>query len=758
MDDALFKHPEELQAMPGAAIGGKAAGLLRLHSVGAPVPPWVVLPATAGIECTHTSEIFAALFAELSPNGEGLAVRSSGLSEDQSEASAAGIYETCFCASAAALPGAIERVLGSARGNRAAGYHGMSNRTAVDQDENTAGKAAPPSLIPPSGHGGMAVILQRRIAPVLSGVVFSAHPARARHDRVLIEAVHGECGALVDGTATPSRFEVDIASSTVVDLEPGAQGPDRLDEALATALIGWLLRLEDVFDAALDVEWAADASGLWLLQARPISRLAMSSSLRPPVPATSWFFDQRFHEPIHPITRTSLLPLILCTGVEEALRLRGMAVPQPLAFDFAGQVYVNLEAYHRLLRNLPSWLLTPDLRQLYPDNTCPARIPGLGLLWTGLPMLWRERKRVLGNVRSWDHFRDGLGARLAAISLPGADAPVAWQEAWRQLDALTEEFLCLHRWSIVLADYAYNVFLLTTALLPRTLRERARQRCLKRVRLVTADANAARATYTYGNGGDFLHRYGHRSASLDYATPTWAEELSGGEVEVNNVADPEEALPLARASTLVRLLEMREEQRFHWERILARQRALLVNAGRTLHARGLLVTPEHVWWLTWEELRAALDRSEGPNPARIAQRQRAHRIHAPVRRPTHLRPGTMDPDGALPKESGATLRGVGASPGLATGIAVVYQKLTDLPAQLPEGSILVLPCLDPAWTPLLRPVAGLVIERGGLLSHAAIIAREYGLPLVIGVPEATERIRTGESIKVDGDGGVVARV
>ena len=67
----------------------------------------------------------------------------------------------------------------------------------------------------------------------------------------------------------------------------------------------------------------------------------------------------------------------------------------------------------------------------------------------------------------------------------------------------------------------------------------------------------------------------------------------------------------------------------------------------------------------------------------------------------------------------------------------------------------MLPCLDPAWTQVLRHIAGLVIERGGLLSHAAIIAREYGIPLVIGVPEATERIKTGDEIEVDGENGVV---
>ena len=101
------------------------------------------------------------------------------------------------------------------------------------------------------------------------------------------------------------------------------------------------------------------------------------------------------------------------------------------------------------------------------------------------------------------------------------------------------------------------------------------------------------------------------------------------------------------------------------------------------------------------------------------------------------------------------LHGVGASTGTVRGTAFVVRQLKNLPETIPEGAILVLPCLDPAWTPILRQVAGLVIERGGLLSHAAIIAREYGIPLVIGVPEATERIITGDEIEVDGNGGIV---
>jgi rifampicin phosphotransferase len=81
--------------------------------------------------------------------------------------------------------------------------------------------------------------------------------------------------------------------------------------------------------------------------------------------------------------------------------------------------------------------------------------------------------------------------------------------------------------------------------------------------------------------------------------------------------------------------------------------------------------------------------------------------------------------------------------------------LDPLGARLEPGEILVAPSTDPGWTPLFLTAGGLVMEMGGAMSHGAVVAREYGLPAVVGVPEATERIRTGERITVDGLAGTV---
>jgi pyruvate,water dikinase len=78
-------------------------------------------------------------------------------------------------------------------------------------------------------------------------------------------------------------------------------------------------------------------------------------------------------------------------------------------------------------------------------------------------------------------------------------------------------------------------------------------------------------------------------------------------------------------------------------------------------------------------------------------------------------------------------------------------------ARLEPGEVLVAPSTDPGWTPLFLTAGALVMEMGGMMSHGAVVAREYGIPAVVGVPDATGRISTGDQVTVDGSAGTVAR-
>ena len=112
---------------------------------------------------------------------------------------------------------------------------------------------------------------------------------------------------------------------------------------------------------------------------------------------------------------------------------------------------------------------------------------------------------------------------------------------------------------------------------------------------------------------------------------------------------------------------------------------------------------------------------------------------------------SVEPDVAATAQE--TLQGTPASPGVVTAPARVI--LDPYGAHLEPGEILVAPSTDPGWTPLFLTAGGLVTETGGAMSHGVIVAREYGIPAVVGVPRATERIPAGSRLTVDGTAGTI---
>ena len=116
----------------------------------------------------------------------------------------------------------------------------------------------------------------------------------------------------------------------------------------------------------------------------------------------------------------------------------------------------------------------------------------------------------------------------------------------------------------------------------------------------------------------------------------------------------------------------------------------------------------------------------------------------------------MDPRllGWAEPEGGALLRGTPGSPGMAEGPVRVVRDAAEF-GRLRPGEVLVAPYTNPAWTPLFQQAVAVVVDSGGAMSHAAIVAREYGMPAVVGTGQATRRITTGQRVRVDGDRGVV---
>jgi len=285
----------------------------------------------------------------------------------------------------------------------------------------------------------------------------------------------------------------------------------------------------------------------------------------------------------------------------------------------------------------------------------------------------------------------------------------------------------------------------------------------------------------------FLTRYGHRAiAEIDLGLPRWSEDpshllgaianyqrldaaaLAPDAQFARGASEAEETIAtlLSRVHGPCRLLArkflrrvralagVREAPKFNIVRVFARGRAILAPVGAALAKDGRIATADDIWFLTLADARRALAGED--MRVRVAERRAEYRREERRRHiPRVLLSDGTDAEAAFASPTGdGAIRGTPASPGIARGPAHVL--LSPAGARLEPGEVLVAPATDPGWTPLFLTASALVMEMGGMMSHGAVVAREYGIPAVVGVPNATDRIVTGERVVVDGSAGTIA--
>ena len=316
------------------------------------------------------------------------------------------------------------------------------------------------------------------------------------------------------------------------------------------------------------------------------------------------------------------------------------------------------------------------------------------------------------------------------------------------------------------------------------------------------DAETLAAEYMQGKLPDqsqtavaaFLARYGVRGlAEIDLGRPRWREDptpvmqvlQSYLQIEAAERA-PDVAFQRGRAaaeagieqlaaavrrtrrgwfkSRLVRwaahrmraLAGLRESPKFAAVRIFGIMRAALLESGQAFVEKGVLSKPDDVCFLYMAELEA-LAAGEQRDWAHLVQERRQAYARERLRRQI---PQLLLSDGQAfyegertHQDNGHVITGSPVSPGMVEG--TVHVVLDPHGTQLAPGEILVCPGTDPSWTPLFLAASGLVMEVGGMMTHGSVVAREYGLPAVVGVHEATHRLHTGQRIRVDGNTGQI---
>ena len=210
---------------------------------------------------------------------------------------------------------------------------------------------------------------------------------------------------------------------------------------------------------------------------------------------------------------------------------------------------------------------------------------------------------------------------------------------------------------------------------------------------------------------------------------------------------------LRRAQSGLRFRETSKSVAVRWIALL---RWTMLELGDRLARRGVIAQRDDIFFLRPEELHAAAVGNDGPDAReRIASRRVEYERNAAVTPPTVVF-GRFDPEAHAPpavNEQTDLFRGFAVSSGLVRGKARVILHVGG--GHVLPGEVLVAPFTDPGWTPYFLNASAVVMDQGGVLSHGSIIAREYGIPCVVNVGPATEVIRTGQRLEVDGDRGVV---
>ncbi|SLN66404.1 PEP/pyruvate-binding domain-containing protein [Ruegeria meonggei] len=813
----LIVHQSD--ATDPTVVGGKAAALSNLARFGFNPPAFFVItesafrPGKTGPVAVRGLNV--SLGAALDALGPGpYAVRSSGRAEDGAEHSHAGQFDTVLNVSGGRVLQAAKQVWQS----------GFSETVATYRAVKSGGGAEAPSII-----------VQRMIDATAAGVAFSADPVTGQRNTVVVSAVKGLGDALVSGEVDGEDWTIDPAGQAeCAQASPEVLTPDQAHKIAALAR-----KAEQAFGVPQDIEWAFDADGLHILQARPITTELRPAALKDD---RLTIFDnsnivESYPGMVSPLTYSFALHVysrvyrafVQLLGVSDSAVAQNATIFDNLLGRIDGRVYYNLVNWYNALALLPGFSLNRDYMETMmgvsepmpreiTDAIGPAPAKGArkvveyaklatvagGLVWQAV-RLPRTRRNFYARLN------DVLGRNLDINAANATDLAAEYRHIESTLldrwDApLINDFLCmiafgasrnlLHKWlgedglllhndvmigqgDIVSAEPAQRIARMGGLVRDAGIADQLGAEC--RIETLAAFPSIAAEVQSY------LDKFGDRCteelklesiplrddpSSLLMAVAASAARPEGKR-HIGNEPDWKTQFP---ANPLKRQLSKwivgwakarvrdRENLRFERTRIFGHARRVFLGIGREFSARGLLSEPRDVFHLTTHEVLGAVEGfSLSPNlKAIVAQRQSedeaaSRRLDPPER--IEIRGPAIAPiwaqNAEVDNDPERVKTGTGCSAGHVTAQArVIRDPRTEA---LQPGDILVARHTDPGWIAVFSNAAAIVVERGSLLSHSAIVARELGIPCVVGLKGATQWIKDGETLSVDGASGKVER-
>lgn len=748
-------------------VGQKAATLSHLKRLGYPVPPgWVLLPGDDP----------EPLFELLNPSPKSpLVVRSSAIGEDSETASAAGQYETILSVtSREALPSALSRCFASYDAPAAVQYR---------RDRGLPDAA-------------MCVLIQKQVRGAFSGVAFSRDPIARQGDAVLIEALPGDAAQVVSGHVTPESYRVFVRESELplaasdsdwllpdevtLQVEGAGDVPPRLIQQVAFLA----RRLEAHYHGVpQDIEWSYDGQMLWLLQARPITTLlplwtrkiaaeVIPGLIRP----LTWSINR----PLTCGVWGNLFTLVLGD------RARGLDFNETATLHYS-HAYFNATLLGQLFLRMG---LPPDSLEFLTRGAKFSKPPITSTL-RNLPGLLRlaNRERQLERDFRQDYQRKFAPAIADLSQHPATN--LSETALLSRIDTILDLLKSATYYSILAplsaalrkAISKVSDDQLDNSATPEVAALRSLQELAVEARQVldrgqgTGDRGQSPFTFleATSEGRDILKqleqvidRYGYLSeVGTDIAVPTWKEapqpvrELFA-QFCLNPPPVQEGAIHRGKNSSVQRRFTLKGRVTEVYSRLLAELRWSMIALEQRWLQDGMLSEAGDIFFLEFEQIRYLVQHSDNGRvlsqenlPDRIAQRRQQLEQDRQLTVP-FLVYGTDPPAPSLSRQwqPSQQLRGIGASPGQVEGRVKVVRSLTAIP-EVDSDTILVVPYTDSGWAPLLARVGGLIAEVGGRLSHGAIVAREYRIPAVMDIPNATQQLQDGQLVRLDGQAGTV---
>ena len=802
-----------------ALVGGKALNLCKLINAGFPVPGGFVVTteahrramAAGGVLSDEIGAVIREAWRRLGMPP--VAVRSSATAEDLAAASMAGQYETFLdIRDEEGLLDAVRRCWASLDTPRTRAYLAEQG-IAI---ESVAMAVVVQRLVPAEVAGVLFTTNPRTGAAEMVieaswGLGESVVSGRVQPDILRVDRA---TGVVLEARLADKSTWIRPGGPAEEIVPEERRRAACLTSRDVDALLRLGLRAAQHFGKAQDLEWALSGGEVFLLQSRDITTLEDAEEYESLLRTTretlrerlagghpGWALHNLAETLPHPtpLTRSVISRFMSGAGGFGALyRLAGFE-PSEKVRDagflewIAGRVYMDLQrAPEMFFADFP-FRYDPDLLRHDPNAGQSAPTVPCGPLGRRVAV----GRRLARASAKLEHLAKNFDRELIEGHFPAFEA---WALSERDRD-LTK--LSADEWAAQWTECERKTLdeFAPRSLLPSLILGQAVEQLKEIVRenFWDTDADAAVNDLTVGleadltaqsNGdlrrvargersiADWIERYGHRApGEFDLAAPRWRERPEALRAMAERLAGGADPLDLHRAHAeraAARAAEMRARLRgrarvrfdaaFDRVRRYARfredgkhylmigyetLRRLALEAGRRLDIG------EDVFLLSRDELRDAL--RTGFAPLRLIERRRLRRrAEARCALPTFIDHSNVDELGEAPNVEGKNRwAAFPVSSGQATGPARIVRS-PESAGDLERGCVLVCPSTDPAWTPLFVNAGALVLERGGALSHGAVVAREMGLPAVV-LPNATALFFDGEKLTVDGRNGAVSR-